>query len=199
MINALTELTGIQAYHYRAFELLVTLDLEIYKATRRLIVPADIAFADLHKLLQRVFNWKNYHLHDFTVYDDEKQKPVARMVMRGDDSLYDGDAILEDGCRLSDYFPKYKHMLYTYDMGDNWEHDIEFVRVIEQHNEESPYLLEVVGQTPPEDVGGVSGFLDFREIMLNPEHPDHTETREWVGYWSPELREWDTKPKVIHY
>ena len=198
MIKALSELTGIQAYQYKAFELFVTLDLDIYAATRRLIVPADIAFADLHKLLQHVFKWKNYHLHDFTVFDDEQQKSVARLVMRGDDSIYDGDAILEDGCRLSDYFPKYKYMLYTYDMGDNWEHQIELARVIEQHNEDSPYLLEAVGQTPPEDVGGVSGFIDFRVIMLNPEHPDYTETKEWAGYWSPELREWDTRPKVIH-
>ena len=83
-------------------------------------------------------------------------------------------------------------------MGDNWEHSIELLRVIEEHNEESPYLIEAVGQTPPEYVGGVGGFIDFREIMLNPDHPDYAETKEWVGYWSPELREWNTKPKVIH-
>ena len=199
MVKALTELTGKPAYKYRAFELLITLDLEIYKAVRRLIVPADIEFANRHKLLQRVFDWKNCHLHDFTVFDDKKRKPVARIVMSEEDLSYDSDAVLEDNRRLSDYFPKYNFMLYTYDMGDNWEHSIELVRVIEEHNEESPYLLEAVGQTPPEDVGGVGGFIDFREIMLDTEHPDYAETKEWVGYWSPELREWDTKPKVIHY
>lgn len=198
MIKALTELTGKSAYKYRAFELLVTIDLEIYKVVRRLIVPADIELANLHKLLQRVFDWKNCHLHDFTVFDDKKRTPVASIVMCEEDLSYSDDAVLEEGCKLSDYFPKYKHMLYTYDMGDNWEHSIELVRVIEEHSEESPYLLEAVGQTPPEDVGGVGGFLGFREIMLNPEHPDYAETKEWVGYWSPELREWETKPKVIH-
>ena len=34
MINALFELTGKQLYKYRAFELLVTLDLEAYKVER---------------------------------------------------------------------------------------------------------------------------------------------------------------------
>ena len=198
MVKALTELTGKPAYNYCAFELLVTLDLEIYKAKRRLIVPADIEFANLHKLLQRVFDWKNCHLHDFTVFDEKKREPVARIVMYKDDLGYDSDAVLEVGRKLSDYFPKYKFMLYTYDMGDNWEHIIELVRVIDEHSEESPYLLEAVGQTPPEDVGGVGGFIDFREVMLDPEHPVYVDTKEWVGYWTSELREWDTKPKVIH-
>jgi len=199
MIKALTELTGKPAYKYRAFELLITLDLEIYKAIRRLIVPADIEFAKLHRLLQRVFNWKNCHLHDFNVVDVKSQKTVARLVMSEEALSYDDKAIMENGRRLSEYFPKYTQMIYTYDMGDNWEHTIEFVRVIEEHNEESPYLLEAVGQTPPGDVGGVGGFIDFREIMLDPNHLDYTETKEWAGYWSLELREWDTKPKVIHY
>jgi hypothetical protein len=38
MIKALTALTGIPAYKYHAFELLVMLDLDVYQATRRLIV-----------------------------------------------------------------------------------------------------------------------------------------------------------------
>ncbi len=63
-------------------------------------------------------------------------------------------------------------------MGDNWENNIELVRVIEAHSEESPYLLEASGQTPPEDVGGVGGFIDFREIMLDPTHLDYLQTKE---------------------
>jgi len=39
----------MQIYKYLAFELLVTLDLEVYKAVRRIIVPADLKFGGLHK------------------------------------------------------------------------------------------------------------------------------------------------------
>ena len=198
MTAALTELTGKPAYKYRAFELLVSLDLEIYKAVRRLIVPANIKFADFHKLLQNVFGWENYHLHDFAVYDEKGQKLVARIVMSEEELDHDSGAVLEEGCKLSYYFPKHKYMLYTYDMGDCWDHKIELVRVIDEHNAESPYLLEAVGQTPPEDVGGVGGFIDFREIMLNPDHPDYAETKKWAGYWSPDLWEWKSRPQVIH-
>jgi hypothetical protein len=198
MFSALAELTGKSIYKYRAFELLVTLDLEVYQATRRLIVPADIELAKLHEILQEVFHWKNCHLHDFTVFDKGNGESVARLVSYEDDLEYDGHAILESGHRLSEYFPQYGNILYTYDMGDNWEHSIELMRVIDEHTEESPYLLEAVGQAPPEDVGGVSGFCDFREIMLNPNHEEYAETKQWAGYWKPELDEWDTRPKVIH-
>jgi hypothetical protein len=195
MVSALSDLTGMQAYKYRAFELLVTLDLEVYKAVRRIIVPANLEFARLHKVLQLVFDWQDYHLYDFTVFDGNKR--IARIVPYEDDLEYDDDAILMKGHTLSEFFPKYKHMIYTYDMGDNWEHQIQLIRVIEDHDEESPYLLEASGQTPPEDVGGVGGFINFREIMLNPNHPEFEEMKEWAKYWTFELSDWKRRPRLI--
>ena len=198
MAYALTELTGMQAYKCRAFELMVSLDLEVYKAERRLIIPADMKFAQFHKVLQYVFDWKNYHLYDFTIIDEKTKKAVVRMVPTEEDLEYDESAVLMDGHALAEFFPEHKHMLYTYDMGDSWEHIIQLVQVIEEYDGELPYLLEASGQTPPEDVGGVGGFISFREIMLNPEHPEYAEMKEWSRYWTPELKEWERKPKVIH-
>lgn len=197
MLAALSEATGKPAYRYRAFELLVTLDLDIYKAVRRLIVPADITLSQLHQVLQEVFHWKNYHLYDFTVFAGKSRKPVIRLVESVEDLEYDKDAILMTGRKLSEYMPLNKRIFYTYDLGDNWEHEIKFLREIAEHNEESPYLLEAIGQTPPEDVGGVGGYCEFREIMLDPNHPEHAGTKEWAGYWSLELREWEKRPRVI--
>lgn len=198
MINALSELTGMQAYKYRAFELQVTLDLEVYKAVRRIIVPADIEFSRLHKVLQSVFDWKNYHLYDFTIFDGNKRVPAARIVPFEEDLDYDEDAILMKGHKLAEFLPEHKHMLYTYDMGDSWEHEIQLVRVIEDYDKESPYLLEASGQTPPEDVGGVGGFVNFREIMLDPSHSEYKEMKEWAKYWTIELSDWKTRPRIIH-
>lgn len=197
MFAALSELTGKPVYRYRAFELLVTLDLDIYQATRRLIVPADIELSKLHKILQYVFGWKNYHLHDWNVFDEKNREPVVRLVGSNEDLAYDENAILETGHELSEFFPKYKHIIYTYDMGDNWEHLIEFVRMIDEHNEESPYLLEAVGQAPPEDVGGVGGYIDFRNIMQDPGHEYYEQVKQWAGYWNLELSDWERRPQAI--
>lgn len=197
MIHALSELTGTQPYNYRAFELLVTLDLDVYKAERRMIVPVDFKFSDLHKVLQSVFGWKNYHLYHFTILDRNQSKPIVRMVPFEEDLEYDEHAVLMEGHKLSEFLPEYTEVIYTYDLGDHWEHEIQLVRVIEEHDMESPYLLETMGQAPPEDVGGVGGFIDFREIMLNSSHPEHQDMKEWAGYWTVELEGWKSQPKVI--
>jgi len=198
MFEALSRLTGKQIYKYKAFELLATLDLEVYKATRRIIVPADLEFSRLHKVLQSVFNWGDYHLYDFIVFADNEDQPAIRLVPSEDDLEYDEKAILVTGHILSEFLPGCKSMRYTYDMGDNWEHEIQLVRVIDECDKESPYLLEANGQTPPEDVGGVGGFANFREIILNPDHPEYVETKEWAKYWTTELSEWASHPRVIH-
>ena len=197
MIEALSELAGMQAYKYRALELLVTLDLEAYKAVRRIIVPADMEFERLHKVLQSVFSWKNYHLYDFTIIGKNKRKAVARIVPFAEDLKCDEGVILMKGHTLSEFFPGHKTMIYTYDMGDDWEHEIQLVRVIEEYDKESPYLLEASGRTPPEDVGGVGGFVNFRKIMLNPNHPEYSEMRAWAKYWTTELSDWESCPRVI--
>jgi hypothetical protein len=197
MIEALTELTSKSAFKYRAFELLVTLDLEIYKAVRRIIVPADLKFKKLHEVLQDIFDWESYHLYDFSLVNEKSLNPPVTLVPDEESLDYDENAVLINNCKLSDYMPMYKRIIYTYDMGDNWEHQIELVRIIEEHNEESPYLLEMTGQAPPEDVGGVGGYIEFYEIMKDKNHPRYTEMKEWVGRWNPELWDWQTRPKLI--
>ncbi|WP_297418887.1 plasmid pRiA4b ORF-3 family protein [Clostridium sp.] len=197
MINALSEITGKQAYKYRAFELLVTLDLDIYKAVRKIIVPADIQFIQLHKVLQSVFDWRNYHLYDFTVFDRDKSKLTTRIVPFEEDLEYDSEAILMESHTLSEFLSEKKDIIYTYDMGDNWKHQIQLINVIDEYDKESPYLVEASGQIPPEDVGGVPGFIDFREIMMNPNSPEYKQMQEWAGYWTLELSDWKKRPRVI--
>lgn len=197
MIKALSEVTGKQGYKYRAFELLITLDLDIYKAVRKIIVPADIKFTQLHKVLQSLFEWKNYHLYDFTVFDRDKCKPTYRIVPFEEDLEYDKEAILMESHNLSEFLPEQNYIIYTYDMGDNWKHEIQLINVIDEYDKESPYLLEASGQTPPEDVGGVPGFINFREIMMNPNSSEHREMQEWSGYWTVDLSDWKKRPRVI--
>lgn len=199
MIQELTKLTSKPAYKYRAYELMVTLDLDVYKAVRKIIVPANIEFTHLHKVLQSVFDWENYHLYDFSVFKDNKHKPYVRLVSSEESLEYDSDAILMEGHILSEFLPEHKHLLYTYDMGDNWEHEIKLVKVIEEYDKQSPFLLEASGQTPPEDVGGVGGFVNFLKIMQDPNHPQFSEMKEWAKYWTTELSDWKSCPKFIDY
>ena len=144
-----------------------------------------------------MFSWKSYHLYDFTIPSSHQNKPVVRLVPFEEDLEYDEHAVLMEGHKLSEFLPEHTKVVYTYDMGDYWQHEIQLVRVIEEHDMESPYLLEATGQAPPEDVGGIGGFVDFREIMLNSNHPEHQDMKGWAGYWTVELSDWKSQPKVI--
>lgn len=183
MVNALCEVTGKQAYKYRAFELLATLDLDIYKAVRKIIVPAEIQFRQLHRVLQSTFEWRNYHLYDFTIFDRDKSKLITRIVPFEEALEYDKEAILMESHTLSEFLSEQNYIIYTYDMGDNWQHEIQLINVMDEYDKESPYLLEAISQAPPEDVGGVPGFIDFRTIMMNPNSPEYKEM-QGIGLWS---------------
>lgn len=156
-----------------------TLVLEHHKIWRRAILPLSITFRQLHAVLQTLFDWQNYHLHDFYIYDGKK--PVVNLVCSEDafDEPNDVPMIMETDKKLSDYVPKYSELKYTYDFGDDWEHFIEIESISENYPNNYPICLEGEGTAPPEDVGGEGGYDEFLEAMANPEHPEHKSMVEW--------------------
>ena len=129
---------GLPVIKSRAFDLAIRLDLDGNDAHRRLRVPANMTFEQLHKLLQNAFGWKKYHLYSFGVFkewsDGYYASPDIELVLESDQ--YDAyecnpDAISISGVKLDDYVPEYKKILYTYDFGDDWRHYIEVENLIE--------------------------------------------------------------------
>jgi hypothetical protein len=43
-----------------------------------------------------------------------------------------------------------------------------------------PCCLTGKRQCPPEDIGGVWGYMTFLEAIGDPDHPEHDEYLEWV-------------------
>ncbi len=41
--------------------------------------------------------------------------------------------------------------------------------------------LEGEGACPPEDIGGICGYMEFLEIINDEKHPEYEETKEWLG------------------
>ncbi len=95
--------------------------------------------------------------------------------------------------RLADIAPEEgATFVYEYDFGDSWRHEITVERITPTPKEELPYpypwCLDGQRACPPEDVGGVSGYATFLEAWRDPSHPEHGETREWLGkHFKPEL------------
>jgi hypothetical protein len=90
--------------------------------------------------------------------------------------------------RLDEVAHAKSKLLYDYDFGDGWEHDVLVERVEPTtEGEQLPVCLDGRRARPPEDCGGPYGYANLMEAMADPKHPEHDEMREWVGpYWQPE-------------
>jgi Plasmid pRiA4b ORF-3-like protein len=67
------------------FELPLSLEHVRPTVWRRILVPDDCTLARLHKVIQAVMNWQDYHLHEFTVksqaYGDPEVDEEAGLLM----------------------------------------------------------------------------------------------------------------------
>ncbi|WP_163536265.1 plasmid pRiA4b ORF-3 family protein [Gracilibacillus sp. YIM 98692] len=195
-LEKFTAFTGTSILQTKAIEMMITLRLENFKVYRKLIVPMHFTFHQLHKAIQTAFGWQNSHLHEFYIfdskksnqpflpnhpaYDGERYKPIINLVCNEEAFSYGDDAIpmkMDDTIKLSEYMPA--KATYIYDFGDDWIHDIEVERVMEDYDRNTPICLEGEGNTPPEDVGGEIGYENFLEIMADENHPDHKHMRSW--------------------
>jgi hypothetical protein len=139
---------------------------------RRLQVSADISLARLHEVIQVAFGWEDSHLHVF-------ETPYGRF----------GTADAELGHRaeapvtLEQVAPGVNDKIsYTYDFGDNWDHDILIEKVLDR-DQKTTYPRCTGGRraAPPEDCGGVWGYADLMEILSDPANPEHRDRLEWLG------------------
>src|SRR5205807_3495965 len=69
---------------------------------------------------------------------------------------------------------------YTYDFGDDWEHDVLLEKVLPA---DSPYPVCTAGKgaCPPEDCGGIGGYLRLKEILAGSDDEEQRQLLEWLG------------------
>jgi hypothetical protein len=155
------------------YQLKVTLQESRPPIWRRIQVPADIPLSTLHKVLQVVMGWQDYHLHQFIVNGEAYGVPDP------DDWLEIKD---ERRVRLNTLLREPKARLdYQYDFGDDWEHRVVLEKVLPGQELEHPLCITGKRACPPEDCGGVWGYENFLEAMRDPKHPEHEELLDWIG------------------
>ncbi len=148
---------------------------------RRIQVPAHYSFWDLHVAIQDAMGWQDYHLHLFSI-----KRPHAHSVTEIGipDESYDDIKILPSWeIAVWNYFT---HLgvkaIYTYDFGDDWRHEVLLEgELIKEKWVKYPICLGGEGKCPPEDCGGIYGYFDFLEAVLNPLHSEHHRMVEWCG------------------
>lgn len=71
---------------------------------------------------------------------------------------------------------------YEYDFGDGWQHDIVFEgSATVEPGVKYPRCVEGALACPPEDIGGVWGYMEFLEAIQNSQHEEHEDMLEWIG------------------
>lgn len=147
---------------------------------RRVQIPIDSTFEDLHYIIQAAMGWFDGHLHHFCIQQTRSSEPLVFGVPSEDDF---GPVETKPECKykVTDFLKPKQKMLYTYDFGDNWEHEILFEKELDpQPNQTYPVCIAGKRACPPEDVGGVWGYEHFLEVMQDPKHEEHEEMCEWI-------------------
>ncbi|MGH3831087.1 MAG: plasmid pRiA4b ORF-3 family protein [Pseudonocardiaceae bacterium] len=138
---------------------------------RRLLIPATMPLSRLHDVIQTAMGWRNCHLHSFTDGNRTYGPPDPELEFTDERSVRLGDLDLDRGA-----------ISYTYDFGDDWEHEI----VIEalgaaQPGESYPRCIGGGGACPPEDCGGPPGYAHLREVLADPGDEEHDDMVRWLG------------------
>ena len=147
------------------------------KVWRRVDVPLSSTLLALHDIIQVTFGWMNSHLFEFEVGDRVYGDPML------DEDLFDQRVYKARSIRLKSLVERgVERFLYLYDFGDSWRHDIS-VESVRDGDADVDYPAFVGGarRGPPEDVGGVVGFMEFLEAALNPFHEEHQAMVRWYG------------------
>jgi len=148
---------------------------------RRIEVRGNATLGELHAIIQMVMGWSNSHLHHFIVGKSPNLRFIGAPAPYVDDDMTDEEN--EDQITLGQVMSATKtKMTYEYDFGDSWEHEVVLEKIVEaQARAHYPRCVAGENACPPEDVGGVWGYVDFLQAINNPEHNQHEEFLEWVG------------------
>jgi hypothetical protein len=146
----------------------------------RRIQVMDCTLDKLHEYIQTAMGWTNSHLSHFKIggrcYGEPMlmEETFAELKYLDSTTTMLHEVLPEDGKRF--------RFEYEYDFGDSWMHEVLFEGCPKtETGKRYPLCLEGAGACPPEDVGGVWGYLEFLAAIADPENDQHDEMLEWIG------------------
>lgn len=160
----------------KALQLKVTLKNSKPLIWRRIIVPADYSFFDLHVAIQDVMNWSGYHLHQFFNGIPYSKNSIV-IGWPTDEMDFDAD---ERKVRIDKYLKKEKdYVFYEYDFGDSWEHKVELEKFVDMDDQlKYPQVVGGKNASPLEDCGGIFGYRNLIDVMGDVNHKEYKEMVE---------------------
>jgi hypothetical protein len=149
---------------------------------RRVVVRSTLKLDGLHDVIQIVMPWTNSHMHQFIVGRTFYGKPDREFASMGM-----SETLNEKQYTVADLAPAAKKkFIYEYDFGDGWQHDVTVEKILPP-DAAFKHLTCLAGANacPPDDCGGIPGYYNLLEALVDPKHPEHADLKEWIG------GEWD--------
>jgi len=146
---------------------------------RRIQVWEDSTLHQLHRVLQAVMGWENYHLYEFVISAKKYRDPHPENERKIRDARR---------TRLPMILPRVGAAIeYVYDFGDGWRHEL-LLEAIVLPDRGVIYPRCIAGERsgPPEDSGGPWGYADYLQAMADPSHERYDEMMGWRGPFDPE-------------
>ena len=156
------------------YQMKVTLEDISPPIWRRIQITNNTTLSKLHRILQIIMGWSDYHLHEFIIDGVSYGVPDKESML---------EVKNEKNVRLSQVVSEeHTKFAYIYDFGDYWQHKILIEKILPlEPDMQSPICIKGKRACPPEDCGGVYGYYDFLEKIQSPNHPEHDEMLEWAG------------------
>jgi hypothetical protein len=140
---------------------------------RRIQVTGDTKLGKLHHILQVAMGWTDSHLHAFLARGMDYGAP---------DPEFPGDMKNERNVRLDRIADEGDTLIYEYDFGDGWEHDLKVENVMPAApGARYPLCLAGKRACPPEDCGGIGGYEHLLDVLGNPDDEEHADMQDWLG------------------
>ena len=131
---------------------------------RRVTLPVDATFLDLHYAIQDSMGWSDSRYHYFELntgyFRTEIQLDLLEPPPAFHPHLDEATTTLQEVIEGKEL----RHFDYLYDFLDGWEHKVRVEKTIEAPGAGPlPQILKGKGACPPENCGGIEGYYDILE------------------------------------
>ncbi len=169
---------------------------------RKVEVPSNISLRHLGDLILALMGWSGGHLNQF-VKGNSCYMPYYQRESSGEaDYEWGCENLNQEDYTIADLLSvKGRSVVFEYDFGDGWEHEVRLSAVGEYADGEPREIVFVGGkrECPPDDCGGVWGFESLLDILskrkagkrLSTEEREHLDWAGWDRDYDPEALDLD--------
>ena len=156
------------------YQLRINLDQTNPAIWRRVLVSSRASLRQLHDVIQAAMGWADCQPYRFQ-QDGRELGPMDRV----NDLWLENDAdfrVRSVLCKRGDT------LAYEYDFIDSWRHTILLEEIVAPVDAfAAPRCLDGALACPPEDCGGVHGYMTLVAVLRDAFHPAHRMMLEWAG------------------